>query len=560
MKKILYMVCFLLTLASCSEKDDWNTPSSLINKSASQTLWQNMEEQGNLSQFMELAKRVGYDKELQNSRYLTVWAPSDGSFNFDSLNHVSDELLLQRFVKNHIANYDYRATSGMRQRVRTLNEKSYWMEADEQGQPVFDGIPVSLSNVAASNGRLHVLAGQAPYYNLAYHQIFDWVDEAPMFAQYVRKFEHRKLDVSKSIEGPVDENGNQTYIDSVMFVTNDLAYKMDRVDGKARTNLLRAAIADEDSSYTMLVPTDAAYQKYLERIAPYFHYADATQYYEIPASGDLADTVKVCRKQVVYSKGDLLSDSVSRLNVVSDLFFSNTDSYNSSLANDTLRSTYGRKLPSAGLLSAVVKQQQLSNGKAYLISEIPYQPGNSVCPDIHVPITSEVFRPRVNNVNQISVVKVGDGEQNLDKGDRIQNYLSLSVSKVAKPEVFFYVPHVMSATYDVYIVLVPSDVLNENKDVKSLPQQVRLFATYADASGSVGKATCSTASPTEIIGTVTSNPARIDTLKVGQITFPVAYEGLGCYPVISVKSMQHNASGKYDNNLRIANIILKQVE
>ena len=296
---------------------------------------------------------------------------------------MSDELLLQRFVKNHIANYDYRATSGMRQRVRTLNEKSYWMEADEQGQPVFDGIPVSLSNVAARNGRLHVLAGQAPYYNLAYHQIFDWVDEAPMFAQYVRKFEHRKLDVSKSIEGPVDENGNQTYIDSVMFVTNDLAYKMDRVDGKARTNLLRAATADEDSSYTMLVPTDAAYQKYLERIAPYFHYADATQYYEIPASGDLADTVKVCRKQVVYSKGDLLSDSVSRLNVVSDLFFSNTDSYNSSLANDTLRSTYGRKLPSAGLLSAVVKQQQLSNGKAYLISEIPYQPRNSVCPDIH---------------------------------------------------------------------------------------------------------------------------------------------------------------------------------
>lgn len=235
MKKILYMVCFLLTLASCSEKDDWNTPSSLINKSASQTLWQNMEEQGNLSQFIELAKRVGYDKELQNSRYLTVWAPSDGSFNFDSLNHVSDELLLQRFVKNHIANYDYRATSGMRQRVRTLNEKSYWLEADEQGQPVFDGIPVSLSNVAARNGRLHVLAGQAPYYNLAYHQIFDWADEAPLFAQYVRKFEHRKLDVSKSIEGPVDENGNQTYIDSVMFVTNDLAYKMDRVDGKART-------------------------------------------------------------------------------------------------------------------------------------------------------------------------------------------------------------------------------------------------------------------------------------------------------------------------------------
>ena len=94
MKNILYMVCFLLTLASCSEKDDWNTPSLLINKSASQTLWQNMEEQGNLSQFMELAKRVGYDKELQNSRYLTVWAPSDDSFNFDSLNNVSDDLLL----------------------------------------------------------------------------------------------------------------------------------------------------------------------------------------------------------------------------------------------------------------------------------------------------------------------------------------------------------------------------------------------------------------------------------------------------------------------------------
>ena len=28
MKKILYMVCFLLTLASCSEKDDWNTPGT----------------------------------------------------------------------------------------------------------------------------------------------------------------------------------------------------------------------------------------------------------------------------------------------------------------------------------------------------------------------------------------------------------------------------------------------------------------------------------------------------------------------------------------------------
>ncbi len=560
MRKILYIACLSLALASCSDKDDWNTPSSFINKSASQTLWQNMEEQGNLTQFMQLAKRVGYDKELQNSKYLTVWAPSDNSFNYDSLKNVSDELLLQRFVKNHIANYDYRVISGASQRVRTLNDKSYWMKDNEQGQTVFDGIPITLSNVSASNGRLHVLGGQAPYFNLAYDQIFDWADEAPLFAQYIRRFEHRRLDVSKSIEGPVDENGNQTYIDSVMFVTNDLVYKMDRVDGKARTNLLRAAIADEDSSYTMLVPTDGAYQRYLERIAPYFHYADATQYYELPATGDLADTVKVCRKQVVNSNGTLLMDSTSRLNVVSDLFFSNTDSYNTSIGNDTLRSTYGRKLPSLGIQASVVKQQQMSNGKAYLINHIPYDPRYTVCPDIHVPITSEAFRPRVNNVNQTSVVKVMDGEQDLSKGNRIYSYLSLAVSKVAKPELFFYLPHVMSATYDVYIVLVPSNILNENKDVKSLPQQVRLFATYADANGSVGKATCSTASSTTTIGTVTSDPTRIDTLKVGQVTFPVAYEGLGCYPVLSVKCMQHNASGKYDNNLRIADIILKQVE
>lgn len=127
------MAAATMFAASCSDFDDYNEAYTSGNTESQQTLWDNISGNSELTQFAELLKKGGYDEVLKSSRFVTVWAPKDGTYDNTSLLAMDKETLVERFIKNHVANYNYNISTGDERRVYTLNEKSIIMENNTYG-------------------------------------------------------------------------------------------------------------------------------------------------------------------------------------------------------------------------------------------------------------------------------------------------------------------------------------------------------------------------------------------------------------------------------------------
>ena len=97
------MAASLLVAASCSDFDDYNKGVADVTASANQTLWQNIQQNPQLSDFASQVKKSGFDQDLDATQYYTVWAPLNGTFNASSYQELDKDALLRQFVKNHIA-------------------------------------------------------------------------------------------------------------------------------------------------------------------------------------------------------------------------------------------------------------------------------------------------------------------------------------------------------------------------------------------------------------------------------------------------------------------------
>ena len=243
------MAAATLLAASCTDFSDYNEAYQDGLPGSDKTLWENIEERPELSEFASLLTKVGFDKELSKSRFYTVWAPENSTFDFATYDQMDSATLVDRFIMNNVADYNYVVSSPESKRLAVLNEKVYTMQ-NENGI-TFANNDIVVPNIPSSNGTLHITQGAALYLPSIYEYIFDQkeagVDTA--VADYLEKYQNVYLDVENSVVGPIDTLGQQTYIDSVMVTINTM------------TTQLGAYIDEEDSMYTMLMPTDEAYKK-----------------------------------------------------------------------------------------------------------------------------------------------------------------------------------------------------------------------------------------------------------------------------------------------------------
>ena len=251
----------LLATASCSDFNDYNEAPVDAVAAANKTLWQNIVDQPNLSDFASLVRQAGFETKLDSPRTYTVWAPVNGSFNVADYQSLSKADLLQRIVMNHIADFSYVATGDLDKRVHTLNNKSYWFRGN--GTYTFDNYNISTPNVASTNGLLHLLDGAAEFYPNIHEYVLAPQTEDTLLSQYFQKYEYSYLDTEQSVKGPLVD-GIQTYLDEVYVNYNSLA------------NQLGARLENEDSTYTVLFQTDDAFKNFYDRIAPLYNYITTT--------------------------------------------------------------------------------------------------------------------------------------------------------------------------------------------------------------------------------------------------------------------------------------------
>lgn len=557
MKKILYrstIVALAAILAgimtvSCSDWDSHYNDNDFASGTAN--LWNNINANENLSDFASLLKKAGYDKVLDNSQVYTVWAPANGSFDYTSLNAMSVDKMAKEFLNNHVAKYSFPASGVIDKNIMMLNSKLN--EFVGSGSYTFANINVRTPNLPSINGILNVLDGYAPFHPNIYEYLDNNKYGTTDVANYLHHFDTKKLDIEHSVVGPT-VNGQITYLDSVFVVSNVLF--------QGHGNNTSAWISREDSSYTMIVPTNAAWVKLRNKVSNYFHYSDALSYQD-PVTPENFTNVPIDK--------DYMRDSMINYSMVKDLFFNNKMYDNRKLVNnnysacDSLVTSLGQNVlykSDINDLFADASYEKMSNGSVWVTDSVRNKSWNGWCHVIKVEGEDATnFYGSKNTTastpTSLSTVRVVPEIQNTNIKGSLSDYKYAEFTAKSpniKPQVFYNLPNPLSSTYNFYVVTVPANISNNNV-TKLKPSKFKALLGYnVEDFGGMSKRTM--LSEGECAGD------KIDTIYVGSFTFPVSYGGLtakqggtmrnvGPYLRIEVQN-----GSNLDNNLRLDCILV----
>lgn len=567
------MAAGMLTATSCTDFSDYNEVPAESIANGNKTLWENISQDPQLSDFAALVKRTGFDAQLNSSRFYTVWAPLNGTYNVADFQQLNDSALLAQFVKSHVAEYGHAASGKVDERIHTLNAKSFAFQGD--GSYTFDGISISQPNLPGNNGLMHKLDGAAKFYpNL--QEYLSMGSNIDSLRNYFMQYQITVLDQQASVKGPM-VNGAQTYIDSVL-ITNNLL-----------TRRLNARIENEDSSYTFVMPTDNAFSKMYDKVKENYKFITTTTVQDAESFTRAADS----QTKTVTVNAAYLQDSLTRLSFVPYLIFSNNDAYNQwvvgkGLNTDTIRTTLRSKLsnPNDILEKYLVGQPQvMSNGYARIVDSLAFYPWETYSPELSIdprgylanlfPAAAKAYR------NQT----VPDSLKRRVYGPDVDasNYRYLWISPGgdrSKPDFTVLLPNVLSTTYNFYVVFMPSAMKEIADDPR--PNKLNFELSYCNANGALASYKFSKEYadalqaggelpkvPTALNMTTAfeNNPEKLDTVFIGQFTFPVAYAGLSDYTfspnirVTSPISVFNNAQlSAYSRDVRIHRILMRPVE
>lgn len=543
---------------ACSDWDD-HYDNNGVSGSASETIWENVKANANLSQFADLMHKAGYDEVINTTQTYTVWAPLNGTFNYDSLNALPLNNLKQHFAMNHVARFNYPASGSVDAAVTMLNKKV--MPFLGNGTYTFNGVEVVSPNVASSNGMLHVTNGMANYMANLFESLDSMALPIDSISRYFHNYDQKVLDEANSVKGPVVD-GRLTYLDSVFVEQNILLY------------LHKAMIHLEDSNYTMLLPSDEAWQKAYKAVKSCFNYKPFTFVKDIPQTNLKKATAENYDTGSTKLDFDLLNDSIIHYMICKDLFFNNNLYHNrvlndlqtgDKLSVDSLVNTdrsifYGTD---ASDMFADARRIDKSNGSMWLTDSLRLRPWLTYNPIIK--IQGEYGAAKSYNAGATTIVPISKAEQNPDIQGNVSNgyYLTVTPSAPASnPEAIFYLPEVRSTTYAVYVCFVPENINASTYTDNVRPNIVQVTMGYNDLKGKPQEQVLKVGTKSLFQSDIT----KVDTVYVGDFTFPLCYFATGISNVTQASyapyiRINSRATGKpnvspYDRNLRIDYIML----
>ena len=162
----------MLAVTSCSDFSDSHDPPVSDVQQAERPLWDHISQNDQLSDFATLVKKAGFDDELSQPHFYTVWAPVNGTYDASSLMSADSATVLYQFVKSHIAEYNHGISGPVDERIHALNRKSFVFEGD--GQYTYAGLALKQLNIPNSNGIMHLLDGAARFYPNIYEYLLTY--------------------------------------------------------------------------------------------------------------------------------------------------------------------------------------------------------------------------------------------------------------------------------------------------------------------------------------------------------------------------------------------------
>ncbi|MCC8145652.1 MAG: fasciclin domain-containing protein [Bacteroidales bacterium] len=446
---IIGLLCSLIFTYSCKDDDHYDPDGSIV---SDKSLMTKINEISELSSFAKILEGVGYDKILDSNESFTVWAPKNRYLEGVTFETKDDSL---KFVTNHIARYLYNADGAIADTVLMQNAKLMRF-IGANGSYTFGGVALDSVNIVAKNGILHVIEEQLNYQPNLWEKMED-----PGFDS-IRTYLHSQtiMDFNQSASTIIDYNEEGIAIYDSVFVERNPFWEGYPYARNSRT--LREdptsyfdggfyPINREDSLYSMLLPTNAAWIEAYDKIFPYFN-----------SNAENADSV-----QQYYTKYALVEDLVFRGEV-------NTNA-------ETVESTRLGIFTNPAELFANTTREQASNGWIYIADHLNFISTESWYKTIKIEAENTLTRddPPTSVAGRLEVVsdQVGD----LSGGSY---FLNNSVQTIVTTYNEFYFPNNLSAEYDVYCVFVP-DV--RNADFARAPRKTKVVFTFYQLDRTTGR-------------------------------------------------------------------------
>ena len=585
-KSMMLVVGGMLALASCSEYSDYNSVPEDSNPLANRTLLENISENEQLKDFVTIINKAGCSEILNNPRMFTLWAPLDGTYDATQYLNMDSASVMDKFIKQHLAEFGYQVVGKVDSRVVTMNQKHH-----DFTNTHFDGAEIKDVNIPASNGIMHILNGISEYRPNLYEYL-DIVEDCDSFADYIHQYDIYTIDKAKSVIGPM-VNGQQTYKDTVWTKSNS-----------AMRTILHADLENEDSTYTLLLPTNAAWKNAKAQMSGSYNYITGFNYLDLSKLSVLISSMTAVSSIPNMGNSDkkididpaFLKDTLMNTHILRNLVYSNTNERNKPIVSgevtetDTLFSTSSRKVTSIQnfINNTAGDLAEMSNGYVRHLSEIGYYPWESYEPIVGITRPGRVYGT-IDGVDkgkmvQVLQTKVTDDKwgEEFDGGKldflkiwlmpKTSSYLTYfgtdatMISDVALVEMDYYLRGLMATKYRVYVVFIP-ETLSDTEATDKKAMRTFAFSThtaegastmgfYKDADGSFDNKVF--ANP----ASVKNYPTAEDNNKIHVMEFdidvPICYSNTDASPVLFIQSFatgRQNQWKNFDRNLRIAGVL-----
>ncbi len=556
-----------VSLGSCS--DTWDDHyESLSGLTYDGSLLGYLQDNPDLSDFVEVVKASGFDKDLASNQVLTVIAPKNGSFDkqyyLNLIQNGRKKEVIDEFIKNHICRYNI-SMGAEEQTVTMMNKKNVKLGTISEG--TIEEENVDKMNVSCSNGVVHVIDGYLPYqYNIYEFLAKDWRDnytpaeplpaldengeavemELPPYETlygYLSEMYVDSLDEPRSVSRGVDENGDQIWVDSVVISNNKILRRLD------------AFLYREDSTYITLLPDFDAYNRRFQGIKGLFNF-------NVSYNSDQAVRDSVQRYWAhYYSLCDLSYNMGQHQNIhTQDSLFSTAFSRWSWPYN-----VYYNPYEAEGIMSSVYETIDCSNGQVCRVHEYPFDVYTNVFKKITLEGESRYYiyedgENQFTNKTSTSYNTVANAADTISGS----GYLHVVPAQSSRQtELTFQLPNTLSGQYDIYIKFLPYQVYApEDTEHTNLPIRFRCSLYERNANNGAfpayNRATVDFYSnPEKKERNFQTDPNCIDSLYIGTYKFNYCY--LNTTPGVLFKIQSNVTSGvakQFTKEMLIDKIVL----
>ena len=504
-------VAAVLLAAACS--DTWDDHYDTVAEyDYDGTTLEYLANQSELSDFYKIVVATGFDDELSSSQVLTIFAPQNGTFNYDSLVALIDAGnttgVLERFVENHVTRYNISIGSS-EQEVTLLNEKI--VDVGTLSTLLVGDVSVANANISCSNGVLQELDGYLPYRYNIYEQLEVLNDEyiaangesdsLVSLYNFLLKYDEEELDEDQSVARGLDEDGNTVYVDSVTIHNNDVLTDLD------------AYLFREDSTYILIYPSVEAYQERVALDAEYFNLN-----YLYSSDEAVRDSMQEYYANY-YAMTNLLFNMNDNQHDTDSLF---STSYN---RNNWEYNVFYNPYSSGGILDPSTIQQEIecSNGTIYVVDQYPYSIYDAFYQKIEV--EGEETRYLVTDESYVTASTTTTTYSN--SADSISNgrYMYISTTASGQTKLAYYLPNTLSGSYDIYIKTLPQSVrVTDSATIaSSLPARYQFTYYERNSSGEWPSSGTQLQNPEDGTRYFVFDAFNIDTVYIGTIDFTSSF-------------------------------------